>query len=110
MAVINEEKYRNAILFFVSHIKALGKVKLMKLLYYLDFDHYEQYGASVTGDEYLRWPKGPVPANAEAVITRMVNDAELLVEERDIGYPNPQTKYTALQKYDVRVFSATDSC
>ena len=28
---------------------------LMKLLHYLDFDHFEKYGTSVTGETYLRW-------------------------------------------------------
>ena len=41
---INQEKYRNAILFFASRIQngTLGKLKLMKLLYYLDFDFFEK--------------------------------------------------------------------
>lgn len=107
---INETKYRNAILYFVSHINndTLGKIKLMKLLYYLDFDHFEQFGTSVTGDDYLRWDKGPVPTKAAAVIDRMVADRQLLVENEDIGLPYPQTRYTALQRSDVRVFSPTE--
>jgi len=107
---INENKYRNAILYFVSHINnnTLGKVKLMKLLYYLDFDHFEQFGTSVTGDDYLRWNMGPVPAKAEAVIEHMIADGQLLVESKDIGLPNPQTRYTALQRYNVQVFSPTE--
>ena len=57
MAKINEKKYKNAILFFANRIRngTLGKLKLMKLLYFLDFDFFEKYGRSVTGDEYLRF-------------------------------------------------------
>jgi uncharacterized phage-associated protein len=103
---IDESKYQNAILYFVSQInnKTLGKIKLMKLLYYLDFDHFEQFGTSVTGDDYLRWEMGPVPATAATVISHMVADGQLLVESEDIGLPNPQSRYTALRPYDVHVF------
>jgi uncharacterized phage-associated protein len=107
---INETKYRNAILFFVSHIDngTLGKVKLMKLLYYLDFDHFQQYGASVTGDDYLRWEKGPVPASAETIIQNMVADGQLQVESIDIGLSRPQSKYIPLCSCDVQVFSPSE--
>lgn len=107
---IDENKYRNAILYFVSQINnnTLGKIKLMKLLYYLDFDHFEQFGTSVTGDDYLRWDMGPVPARAATVINRMVADEQLLVENEDVGLRKPRSRYTALQPYNVHVFSATE--
>ncbi len=43
---IDEKKYKNAILFFAKKIQngTLGKLKLMKLLYFLDFDFFEKYG------------------------------------------------------------------
>lgn len=105
---INENKYRNAILYFASHINNLGKVKLMKLFYYLDFDHYEQFGTSVTGDEYRHYPMGPVPINAEAVVERMVTDEQLLVTEENVGLRNLQCRYQPLRHYDVSVFSPTE--
>lgn len=58
------EKLKNAIIYFVSHDKKTVKItKLMKLLYYLDFRHYRETGYSVTGQKYMAWPKGPVPAD-----------------------------------------------
>jgi uncharacterized phage-associated protein len=110
MATINEDKYRNALLFFVSTINnnTLGKVKLMKLFYYLDFDHFEQFGTSVTGDDYLHWGMGPVPASASIIIDRMVADDQLLVESVDVGMPNHWVKYTALRNYNIQVFTSTE--
>lgn len=107
---INETKYRNAILYFASHINngTLGKLKLMKLLYYLDFDHFQQYGTSVTGDDYLRWEMGPVPATAAIVIQDMVADGQLLVESKDIGISRPKIKYIPLRPYNVQVFSSSE--
>ena len=67
---INKKKYKNIILFFANRIRngTLGKLKIMKLLYYLDFDFFEKYGRSVTGDEYLRFELGPVPRMGEKIL------------------------------------------
>jgi uncharacterized phage-associated protein len=55
------EKLINAIIFFAKNTHQLGKIKLYKLLYLLDFEHFRDTGRSVTGLEYFAWPKGPVP-------------------------------------------------
>lgn len=55
------EKLINAIIYFAQHTKHLGKIKLFKLLYLLDFEHYRSTGRSVTGLKYHAWPLGPVP-------------------------------------------------
>ena len=58
------ERLKNAIIFFIQHDKKTVKLtKLMKLLYYLDFNHYRARGRSVTGQIYQAWPKGPVPVD-----------------------------------------------
>ena len=54
---------KNAIFYFASNTRACGKVKLFKLLYLLDFEHFRQTGRSVTGYEYEAWKFGPVPAD-----------------------------------------------
>lgn len=55
------EKLVNAILYFAHGTKYLGKIKLFKLLYLLDFEHFRQTGRSVTGLDYRAWKFGPVP-------------------------------------------------
>jgi len=57
------EKLINVIIYFSKNTRQLGKIKLYKLLYLLDFDHYRDVGRSVTGLEYFAWPKGPVPVD-----------------------------------------------
>lgn len=47
--------------FFAQNTRACGKVKLFKLLYLLDFEHFTLTGKSVTGLEYQAWKFGPVP-------------------------------------------------
>lgn len=55
------EKLINAIIYFAQNTKHLGKIKLFKLLYLLDFEHYRSTGRSVTGLKYHAWQYGPVP-------------------------------------------------
>lgn len=59
------EKMINAIIYFANHTRHLGKIKLFKLLYLLDFEHFSQTGRSVTGLDYRAWKFGPVPVALE---------------------------------------------
>lgn len=110
MAKINEKKYKNAILFFSMKIQngTLGKLKLMKLLYFLDFDFFEKYGRSVTGDEYLRFENGPVPRMGEKILKKM-SGKEIKIIKRKVadGY-NDQMHIEALENFDVDVFTGEE--
>jgi len=55
------EKLIQAIVYFSDNTRHCGKIKLFKLLYLLDFEHFRQTGHSVTGMEYRAWKMGPVP-------------------------------------------------
>jgi uncharacterized phage-associated protein len=57
------EKLINAVLYFASKTAHCGKIKLIKLLYLLDFEHFRQTGRSVTGLDYSAWKLGPVPTS-----------------------------------------------
>lgn len=107
MIKIDNRKYKNVILFFANKITngTLGKLKLMKLLYFLDFDFYEKYGKSVTNDEYLRFENGPVPRMAEKILKEM-NGGEIKISKRKIapGY-NDQQSIEPLKEFDMHLFS-----
>lgn len=53
----------------------LGKVKLMKLFYFSDFNHTKKYGQPITFDYYIKLEHGPIPST----IKNLVDDIE--------GYP-----------------------
>lgn len=95
--VYSEAKQKNIILYFLHHINNayLGKTKLMKLLYYADFEFYEQQKRSITGDQYLAMNFGPVPRNAENLLKKMETAEEILIKTGILGsyeqvkyYPN----------------------
>jgi len=107
MVKVNAKKYKNAIVFFAQKIQngTLGKVKMMKLLYYFDFDFFEKYGRSVTGDEYLRFEYGPVPRMGKKFLEAM-NGKEVKITKRKIADGcNDQFHIEALSNFDVNVFT-----
>lgn len=57
----HREKLIQAIVYFAQHTLHCGKIKLFKLLFLLDFEHFRMTGRSVTGSNYHAWKYGPVP-------------------------------------------------
>ncbi|MEI7842799.1 MAG: Panacea domain-containing protein [Gallionellaceae bacterium] len=58
---IERNRLINLIIFFAENTLHCGKIKLFKLLYLLDFEHFCITGKSVTNFEYQAWKFGPVP-------------------------------------------------
>jgi hypothetical protein len=108
MGMLNVEKYRSVILYFAEHVHNIGKVKLWKLLYYLDFDYYEQYQQSVTGETYLRWENGPVPSIGATLLHFMDVNDDITLREEPTGLQYPQLKIEARRVCDRAVFSDTE--
>lgn len=59
--------------------KHLGKTKLMKLFYFLDFTHVKKYGAPITGDTYFHLEKGPIPSAIKNLIDSLDDEPELSI-------------------------------
>jgi len=66
MTKAQRQRLINAILYFARETKFAGQTKLLKLLYLLDFEHFEHTGRSVTGLDYDAWKLGPVPTTLRA--------------------------------------------
>jgi uncharacterized phage-associated protein len=100
------EKLCQAIVFFAQNTRKLGKTKLFKLLYFLDFEHFKLRGRSVTGSEYFAWPRGPVP---KALFEEFENPGEDLLHcvqfSKIATQRGGMNKVTSKTKFDSRVFS-----
>jgi len=105
----SSEKMQHAILFFLERINNvhLGRTKLMKLLYYVDFDHYEKHGRSVTNAAYKKLPHGPVPEQAERLIKRMVREGLVLAVNAKAG-DYAQHRLIAQCRFDASRFSGDE--
>jgi uncharacterized phage-associated protein len=71
-------KLKAILLYFGNNtdIKFLGKVKLMKLFYFLDFMHIKKYGSPVTYDTYVNLEHGPVPSTIKNLVDTATEDID----------------------------------
>jgi uncharacterized phage-associated protein len=74
----NLRKVEAILAYFANYpdMKYLGKVKLMKLFYFLDFDHLRQYGSPVTYDKYVNLEHGPIPSNIKNLVDSAADDPD----------------------------------
>ncbi len=54
----------------------LGKTKLMKLFYFLDFTHIKKFGTSVTGETYYHLEFGPIPTTIKNLVDSVGDNPE----------------------------------
>jgi len=105
----SRDKQSNAILYFLEHANnaKLGKTKLLKLLYFLDFGFFEKHGESVTGDTYKKLPYGPVADHSMDLLQEMEMVNDLTTVRAEAG-PYDQTRYIPNVEADVSVFSGSE--
>ena len=108
---LHRKKYQNAILYLCRQLKGevRGKKKLAKLLYFADFDFYEKYQKSITGDVYRALPMGPVPSALEEITEEMKKKKMLAIEriEEHKGY-NPTEVFRYIAEPDMSVFDTKE--
>lgn len=76
---LNKKKYENTVLYLCQKLggEIRGKKKLAKLLYFADFDFYEKYQKSITGDTYKAYPKGPLPSHLNSVLNDLAKNKSI---------------------------------
>jgi len=81
----------NAILYFANKVKHPSITKILKMLYFLDFEHFKIVGRPVTGLRYYAWKYGPVPRdlyeelNSSAPPTDIQDSMALIKDENEIS-------------------------
>ena len=97
----------DAILYFVQNAnnEHLGRTKLMKLLYYADFDHYERAGEPITGATYKKMPHGPMPDQGYRTLEMLIHSGRL-VEKKVVRGPHVQVAYEVVDGRRLRFTEA----
>lgn len=113
MKLINKEltKRINAILFFCKNVKYPFKLKIFKLLYFLDFIHFKQAGRPVTDLEYYAYGKGPVPKKFHEEIKEgklpdeLKSCVEIFIEKDELTGADKFTRFSPKAKLNFKVFT-----
>lgn len=110
-------KLKAIILYFCQNTerKFLGKTKLMKLFYFLDFIHLKNYGTPVTYDNYVHLEHGPIPSVIKNLVDSVANDiddallADIITIKRSDGHEIQRiVPLRSFDKKDERYFSKTE--
>jgi len=106
----NLGKFIEVLLYVLNKVGAkpnVGETVLYKLLYFIDFDYYEQYEEQLIGATYRKNKFGPTPVEFTKVAERMVEAGELQkLPNKYFNYP--QNKYLPLRKPDLSVLNARE--
>lgn len=109
---IHKKKYQHVILYLCQKLggEVRGRKKLAKLLYFVDFDFYEKYQKSVTGDTYEAYPKGPLPKALNVILTDMTKHKSLSVKSKQEWGEKyaPTDVFVAVGKPDETLFSVDE--
>lgn len=75
---ISLQKLKAMLLYFANNTNPikLGKVKLMKLFYFADFEHVRAYGAPITYDTYKHYEHGPIPSTIKNLVDTLCDTPE----------------------------------
>lgn len=99
----------NTVLYFAGKMRDCNTIKLYKLLYLLDFEHYRQTGDSVTGLNYVARVKGPVPNEFNSAVISKNKFAdkypEIKLHTEKIGGKVRRREFTPNQKLDLSDFT-----
>lgn len=89
---ISLPKLKAILLFFTNNTdtKFLGKVKLMKLFYFLDFIHVKKYGSPVTYDNYVHLEHGPIPSAIKNLVDTAADDIDNSILSDTISIERPE--------------------
>ena len=109
---INKKKYEQVIIYLCSKLNGeiRGKKKMAKLLYYSDFDFFEKFQKSITGDAYKAYPKGPLPAMLSEITSAMIRKGSLKIDSvQEWGKEYAPTEvYKCSDKPDPSVFNKNE--
>lgn len=107
---LNINKFMNVLLYILERCAGkpnVGETVLYKLLYFSDFNYYEQYEEHLTGSKYRKLPYGPVPQKLDTIIDQMIK-ADKLQRVKTIYHGYAQTRYLPLVKANLTEFKASE--
>lgn len=106
----SEQKLRELILHItwrLSNDSKCGLVKINKILAFSDFLYYANYGKSITGEEYVKKPRGPMPKNFKKIKEDMESKKEVITQPIPVISFNVE-KLIPTRKPDYSLFDAEE--
>ena len=62
----------------------VGRTVLYKLLYFSDFNYYEIYEKPITGEKYIKKPRGPVPIHFIEATSQLNDEGKIEIHKKEV--------------------------
>ena len=105
----NLSKFREVFLYILNKVGAKPNIDesvLQKMLYFIDFDYYEQHEEQLIGATYIKDKYGPTPVEFVKVVDEMIYDEDL--DRVRLRHSYEQTKYLPLRRADLSNLNANE--
>jgi len=90
-----------------STMKSVGKTVLFKILYFTDFNYYEIFEEKLSGETYMKLPRGPAPSNFDNTIIELQKEGH--IKEKNVDYyGNPQKKFISVTEPRITKLSSEE--
>jgi hypothetical protein len=87
---------------------SLGSVKLYKILWFADLEHYRHTGKTITGaTAYTKRQYGPVPKGGMQALDTLEHEGKIATAKENY-YGFPKTMFLARERPDLQAFEAEE--
>lgn len=108
--IFNKKKFKAIIHYIINKCGLnhnVGRTVIYKLLYFSDFDFYELYERSISGEKYIRKPNGPVPKHFHESKNELINEGKIK-EDKELILDYYKYKYSSLSTPDISSLSSEE--
>ena len=98
------EKFKTMLHYIISTSENFKRGVLYKLLYFSDFDYYEKYEKSISGETYIRKRNDPLPVHFKSAVKELTDEKKISeIPEAVINYS--KYKYSSLAGPDLNLLT-----
>lgn len=102
----NKKKFKmvlHYIIYKCGFKNTVGRTVLHKLLYFSDFNYFEQYNESITNEEYRKMERGPVPVHFESAIEELKDEGKIRLGRRRLPCGKIMNRYFSTNEPSVNL-------
>lgn len=105
-----EDRFKELVLYIANECvddPTFSKTKLLKILFFSDFESYGMYGTPITGMPYRKLPFGPCPVDFPRIQEEMVRTKLIAIHARRV-YDLSSQRVLPLQRSTFNLLSGRD--
>lgn len=102
----NKDKFKMVLQYIIYKCgfkNTVGRTVLHKLLYFSDFNYFEQFNQSITNESYRKMEHGPVPIHFEMIIEELKSEEKIRMGKRRLPCGKIMNRYFSTTEPDIEL-------